>query len=108
MGDAPELGAGPSPKAGSFRLVAALGGGGMAEVFLAVDAGLFNSAFTKLVVVKRVRPHLAEDAEYTALLLDEARISARLSHPNVVQVIEVGVEEGQPFLAMEYLDGQSF
>jgi eukaryotic-like serine/threonine-protein kinase len=95
-----------SDRVGKFRLIAELGSGGMAEVFLAIDDSL-GDAFKKLIVVKRVRSNLAEDAEYAALLLDEARISARLNHANVVQIIEVGVEENRPFLAMEYLEGQS-
>jgi eukaryotic-like serine/threonine-protein kinase len=108
MGSSAEIDPAEQLKVGNYRLVADLGGGGMAEVFLAVDGGLFNQAFSKLVVVKRVRPHLAEDPDYADLLLDEARISALLNHPNVVHVLEVGIEKGQPYLAMEYLDGQPF
>lgn len=89
---------------GNYRLLAQLGSGGMADVFLGVDNRL---AVSKLVVVKRVRSHLADDAELCALLLEEARVSARLNHPNVVQVLDAGAPDGECFLAMEYLDGQS-
>src|SRR5262245_28977713 len=92
---------------GDYRLIARLGRGGMADVFLTVRGGL--AGFTKLAVVKRLRPDLSEDAEaerYRTLLLDEARIAARLRHPNIVPTFEVGAHDGQPFLAMEYLEGQ--
>jgi serine/threonine-protein kinase len=77
----------------------------MADVYLAMVGGPV-AGFVKLAVVKKIRRHLAEDAEFVAMMLEEARVSARLNHPNVVQVHEVGVEAGQHFLAMEYLDGQ--
>lgn len=92
---------------GDYRLIASLGRGGMAEVFLAVRTGMVG--FHKLVVIKRLRTDLTAQphaAKYRTLLLDEARLAARLSHPNIVQTFEVGDHQGQPFLAMEYLDGQ--
>ncbi len=92
---------------GEYRIIATLGRGGMAEVFLAVRGGLVG--FTKLVVVKRLRTDLTampEVASFRALLLDEARLAARLRHPNIVQTFEVNEHEGEPFMAMEYLDGQ--
>jgi eukaryotic-like serine/threonine-protein kinase len=92
---------------GSYRLIAELGRGGMADVFLAATEGPSGSGFTKLAVVKTLRPHLAEDPEFVAMLMDEARITARLAHPNVVQLFEVGRVEGQYFLAMEFLEGQA-
>ena len=91
---------------GKYRLIAELGHGGMADVFLAVVAGPVGSGFSKLTVIKRLRPNLAEEPEFVAMLVDEARIAARLNHPNVVQTNEVGQVGNQYFLAMEYLDGQ--
>src|SRR5258708_7044539 len=91
---------------GKYRLIAELGRGRMANVYLAVTEGHTAKGFRKLVVIKRPREHLAEDPEFSAMLLDEARIAARLNHPNVVHTIEVGDIDGQYFLAMEYLDGQ--
>jgi serine/threonine protein kinase len=91
---------------GKYRLIAELGHGGMADVFLAVIAGPVGSGFTKLTVVKRLRQNLADEPEFVEMLVDEARISARLNHPNVVQTNEVGSVGDQYFLAMEYLDGQ--
>jgi serine/threonine protein kinase len=78
----------------------------MADVYLAMLAGPAGSGFSKLSVVKRLRPNLAEDPDFVAMLMDEARISARLNHANVVQTHEVGVEGESYYLAMEYLDGQ--
>ncbi len=91
---------------GKYRLIAELGHGGMADVFLAVVAGPAGSGFSKLTVIKRLRQNLAEEPEFIAMLVDEARIAARLNHPNVVQTNEVGQVGSQYFLAMEYLDGQ--
>ena len=91
---------------GKYRLIAELGQGGMADVYLAMIAGPTGSGFTKLAVVKRLRPNLVEDPEFVAMLVDEARISARLNHPNVVQTLEVGFEHEEYYLAMEFLDGQ--
>jgi serine/threonine-protein kinase len=76
----------------------------MAEVFLAVSHG--PAGFNKLLVIKKIRPQFAEDPEFLGMFLDEARLAARLSHPNVVQTNEVGDENGRYFMAMEYLDGQ--
>ncbi len=89
---------------GKYRLIAELGHGGMAEVFLAVMRGPVG--FNKLMVIKQIRPQLAEDPEFLGMFLDEARLAARLSHPNVVQTNEVGHEGNRYFIAMEYLEGQ--
>ncbi|APR88418.1 Serine/threonine kinase PKN11 [Minicystis rosea] len=76
----------------------------MAEVFLAARSG--PQSFHRLLVLKRLRADLAGDATFRTMLLSEARLAARLHHPNVVQTHEVGEHEGSPFIAMEYLDGQ--
>jgi serine/threonine protein kinase len=62
--------------------------------------------FNKLVVVKRLRSTLSDEASYLEMFLDEARLAARLNHPNVVHTYEVGEHEGAYFIAMEYLEGQ--
>ena len=91
---------------GDYRIIGELGQGGMADVYLAAVEGPAGTGFTKLAVVKKLRRHLAEDPAFVAMLMDEARITARLTHPNVVQIFEVGECDGTFFLAMEYLDGQ--
>jgi len=78
----------------------------MADVYLALVEGPPGSRFSKTAVVKRLRAAYADDPEFVAMLVDEARITARLSHANVVQLLEVGTEGDNYFLAMEYLDGQ--
>ncbi len=90
--------------AARYRRLAAIGHGGMADVYLAAARGVGGTL--KLLVLKELRPALARDPEYRAMFQREARIAALLSHPNAVQVYEVGSEEGRPFLAMEYLEGQ--
>jgi eukaryotic-like serine/threonine-protein kinase len=87
-----------------YRPLAEIGRGGMAAVCLAVATGPVG--FHKLVVLKQARPEIADDPEFLAMFLDEARLAARLNHPNVIQTYEVGHEGGRYFIAMEYLDGQ--
>ncbi|HVO29892.1 MAG TPA: protein kinase, partial [bacterium] len=77
--------------------------GGMAEVFLARQRGL--EGFDKLVVLKRILPQLALDADFLRLFQAEARTAAELHHPNIVDVYEVGEDQGTWFIAMEYLHG---
>ena len=77
--------------------------GGMAEVFLARMSGV--GGFAKLLVIKRILPHLNDDPEFHEMFLNEGRVTARLNHPNVCQVYELGEVDGEVFLAMEYLEG---
>jgi serine/threonine-protein kinase len=86
-----------------YTLVARLGQGGMAEIYLAVHHGL--SGFRKLIVVKRLLPHMADRPEVVEMFLDEARLAARLSHPNVVATTKIGTSGGHYFLAMDFIDG---
>jgi serine/threonine-protein kinase len=90
---------------GRYDLLAHLASGGMAEIFLARMPG--PAGFQKLVVIKRLPDRLSGDPEYVEMFLDEARINARLSHVNVVQVIELGQVDGRYFMAMEYVPGLS-
>ena len=91
--------------AGKYSVIAELGRGGMATVFLAVAQG--PGGFNKLQVVKRLRPALAVDPEFLQMFLEEARLSARINHPHVVQTNEVGFDGVYHYIAMEYLDGQA-
>jgi eukaryotic-like serine/threonine-protein kinase len=95
--------AGATRRFGKYTLVAKLATGGMAEIFLARLHG--DGGFEKLVCIKRILPHLARDPQFVAMFLDEARVAARISHPNVCQVFELGELGGQYYLAMEYLEG---
>jgi serine/threonine protein kinase len=91
------------PAMGRYVPLARLGDGGMADVFLAVARG--PAGFNKLTVIKRLRN--PDDNSLVQMFLDEARLSARLSHPNIVQTHEVGDADGKVFMALEYLEGQS-
>jgi serine/threonine-protein kinase len=86
-----------------YRVVEKLESGGMAEVFRAESEGL--QGFRKQVAIKRVLPHLSEKKKFIAMFLDEARLSAQLSHSNCVQVFDIGVGDNAFFIVMEYVDG---
>ncbi len=90
---------------GKYRLIAEIARGGMGIAYLAVKPG--PDGFRKLVVVKELRPELIGDAACVAMFMDEARLAARLNHPNIAQTLEVGTSGSRRFIAMEYLDGQS-
>ncbi len=90
---------------GPYELGERLGLGGMAEVFVAYRAG--PHGFAKKVALKRILPELAQDARFVAMFCDEARISAPLCHPNIVQVIDFGESQGELFMAMEFVEGVS-
>jgi serine/threonine protein kinase len=90
---------------GPYELGERLGLGGMAEVFVAYRAG--PHGFAKKVALKRILPELAQDPRFVAMFCDEARISAPLCHPNIVQVIDFGESLGELFMAMEYVEGVS-
>ncbi len=93
-----------SERIGKYRVLARLGQGGMARVLLTMAEG--PHSFHKLLVVKELREELAHDPEFLTMFLDEARIAARLNHPNIVQTYEIGSDGDRYFLAMEYLEGQ--
>jgi serine/threonine-protein kinase len=88
---------------GKYRLLAELGRGGMGTVFLAVAEG--RAGLRKLVVLKVLAPGLAEEPSAREMFLAEARLAARLNHPNVVQTFEVAREAGRDVIVMEYLEG---
>ena len=90
--------------AGKYTLLRRLGHGGMAEVFLARQ--MSEGGFEKLVVLKRILPHLAGGAEFVHMFLDEARVAADLRHPNVVTIVDVGRVADTLFMVMEFLHGQ--
>jgi serine/threonine-protein kinase len=103
----PQSGAVPperSSLAGKYQLLATLGQGGMADVYLAVARGPLG--FNKLVVLKRLRTQADDEGQTLQMFLDEARLAARLNHPNIVDTYDVGREADSYFIAMEYLDGQ--
>jgi serine/threonine protein kinase len=88
---------------GPYTLLHRLASGGMAELYLGLLRG--NFGFEKLVVVKCVLPFYEEEPAFIALLLDEARLAATLSHPNIVQVFAAGEIDGTYYIAMEHVEG---
>ena len=90
---------------GRYRLLKRLALGGMAEIWLARQAGA--QGFEKLVVIKRILPHLAENPEFVEMFLDEARLVAHLTHPNIAQIYDLGHEDGSYFIAMEHVHGEN-
>ena len=94
----------PARALGKYQLIAEIARGGMGVVYLAMVQGPGN--FNKLVVVKELKPELVEEPAFLTMFLDEARLAARLSHPNIVQTNEVGNDGDRYFMAMDYLDGR--
>ena len=89
------------PALGKYQFVAELARGGMGNVYLAALQG-----FNRLLVVKELKPELCADPACATMFLEEARVAARLNHPNLVQTMEVGCEGQRQFMAMEFLDGR--
>jgi len=95
----------PEKVIGRYALYGAIARGGMATVHLGRLLGPVG--FTKPVAIKRLHAHLACDPQFTTMFLDEARLAARISHPNVVPTLDVVALEGELFLVMEYIHGES-
>jgi serine/threonine-protein kinase len=89
---------------GKYTLLRRLAAGGMAELFLALQRSV--AGFEKLIVIKRILPSMNHDKGFIEMLLHEARIAATLSHPNIVQIFDVGQIEGTYFIAMEHIHGE--
>jgi len=90
---------------GRYELKYELASGGMATLYLATVSG--PGGFTKLVAIKRIHPHLSKQRHFVEMFLDEARIAARIQHPNVGQIYELGESDRNLFIAMEYIEGES-
>ncbi len=88
-----------------FELIAEIASGGMATVFLARLSGV--AGFQRLVAIKRLHPHLAHEPEFVEMFLDEARLAARIHHPNVVPIQEVGESDQGYYLVMDYVEGDT-
>lgn len=90
---------------GRYEVVARLARGGMGTVYVGRHAG--QGGFQRFFALKVMHQHLAEDTEFVQMFLDEARIAAQLHHPNVVSIVDVGVEGQQHYVVMEYVEGCS-
>lgn len=89
---------------GRYLVHKQLASGGMASVYLGRLIG--PAGFSRAVAIKRLHPHLAHDPQFVGMLLDEARIAARVRHPNVVPTVDVVSERGELFVVMEYVHGE--
>jgi serine/threonine-protein kinase len=89
---------------GKYTLLRRLAAGGMAEIFLALHRSM--AGFEKLIVIKRILPSMNQNKAFIDMLLHEARIAATLSHPNIVQIFDVGQVDGTYFIAMEHIHGE--
>jgi eukaryotic-like serine/threonine-protein kinase len=88
---------------GRYTLLERLAVGGMAEVFRAKIS--LSHGFQKILVIKRILPHLAADPGFVAMFIDEAKLTAQLTHPKIVQILDFGEVNGQYFTALEFIDG---
>jgi serine/threonine protein kinase len=89
---------------GKYVLLRRIAVGGMAEIFKAKVAGA--QGFEKDLVIKRILPHFNEDEDFVRMFVDEARITAKLQHPNIVQIYDFDVVDGTYYIAMEYIEGK--
>jgi serine/threonine-protein kinase len=96
----------PQKVLGKYALYDVIASGGMARIHLGRIRG--PAGFSRTVAIKRLHPQYAAEPEFVAMLLDEARLSARLRHPNIVPTIDVLAEGGEVFLVMEYVRGIPF
>ena len=89
---------------GPYQLIDRIAVGGMAEVFKAKRSGV--AGFEKTLAVKRILPHLSDNEEFVNMFVDEAKMVAGLTHPNIVQIFDLGQIEKSYFIAMEYVHGR--
>jgi serine/threonine protein kinase len=89
---------------GKYTLFERIGRGGMADVFKARVQG--PGGFERIFVIKRILPHLSDDPTFIKMFMEEAKLAARLNHPNIVQVFELDSVDGEYFMSMEYVRGR--
>ncbi|KFE68970.1 serine/threonine-protein kinase [Hyalangium minutum] len=89
---------------GRYTLLSHLATGGMGEIYLARLEGA--QGFEKLCVIKKILPQLAEDKEFVDRFVGEARTLVKLSHGSIAQVLDMGLHEGEAYMALEYVDGK--
>ncbi|PRQ09393.1 serine/threonine-protein kinase [Enhygromyxa salina] len=90
---------------GRYELIHRLAHGGMATVYLGRAKG--KAGFEKIVAVKVIHPHLAAEAEFVGMFLDEARIAARIHHPHVVEILDLGQSDSVYYMVMEFIEGEN-
>jgi len=93
----------PGTRFGRYEVVTEIAAGGMATVFLARALGA--AGFQRLVAIKLMHPHIANDDDFVAMFMDEARLAARIRHPNVVATMDLQNDDDGLYLVMEYVEG---
>lgn len=88
-----------------YQLLSKIASGGMAEVWKAKLVG--EKGFEKIVAIKKILPHLSDNEEFISMFIDEARVAANLTHPNIAQIYELGKMDDSFFIAMEYVAGHN-
>lgn len=91
---------------GRYVLYDEIASGGMAKIHLGRASGALG--FSKIVAIKRILPHLLAEQDFVDMFVDETRVAARIQHPNVVSTLDVAMTEGEVFLVMEFVLGESF
>ncbi|MDB4927968.1 MAG: Protein kinase, partial [Myxococcaceae bacterium] len=95
----------PAGRVGRYELLAPLGRGGMATVHLVRSVG--SAGFERLAAMKILHRELSADQEFVEMFLDEARLAARLHHPNAAAILDLGADGPQPFMVMDYVEGDT-
>jgi len=94
----------PGERFGQYTLLERIAVGGMAEVWKARMRGV--EGFQKTVAIKRILPHMTDNAEFVGMFIDEAKLAAQLTHPNIVHIYDLGKLGRDYYIAMEYVDGR--
>ena len=90
---------------GQYEILERIASGGMAELYKAKRTGV--EGFQKIVAIKKILPHLADDEDFVTMFADEAKLAAQLNHPNIIHIYDLGkIQAGGYFIAMEYVDGR--
>ncbi len=89
---------------GKYQLIEKIATGGMAEVYKAKSYGV--AGFEKLLVIKKILPHLSRNPEFVKLFINEAKIAVSMNHANIVQVYDLGMVDADYYIAMEFIHGQ--
>ncbi len=96
----------PGVRFDRYELICPIAEGGMASVWIARQKG--KHGFERLVAIKTILPKYASEARFQSMFLDEARLSSRIEHDNVAQILDVGEQHDTTYLVMEYVDGDAF
>ncbi len=89
---------------GRYQLLEKIAAGGMAEVYKARMRG--EEGFEKIVAIKRILPHMADNDDFITMFVDEAKLAAQLTHNNIIHIYDLGKEDAYHYIAMEYVEGK--